>query len=506
MQAIIIDDDVIEMELFINNINWELLGIDLVGCAENGITGLELYQKFHPDLIITDIEMPGMNGIELAQKIRETDLECKIVYLTSYEKFEYAHSGFELDVSEYILKQDLFVKDHTAKLLKVINDYLFKNRSSIEITENLIRQLIFSGDKERMEAEQYQNLLSNQFYCFLIVERSPIPILQNIMEGILPKVIDYKDLKNVFQNDIPIYFVPSEYGGYLSLIHKNNIRETGNWYDRVLLKCKEKLHSDFQIITLMTKGSVVDLKGIYQKYKHRFILRYFYDENVISLNDLNTAATEHNSIDEAQLADMEQDLHYEQLEAYLDTLYNGILENKDYNGCNDFIYALYLHLLQCSKNMIDLDKETVWRVIEPLDIQNTYSFNKVYCLLKNKYHEYFQFIKKKKILQYSDYVQQALHIVFKSYSDPNLSAETIVEKVNISESRLRTVFKNDMGISLQQYITQLRIRKAKKLLLTSSDTMNQIAQQVGYISGKYFSRVFTKETEITPEEFRIRGR
>jgi two-component system response regulator YesN len=102
--VLVVDDEIRQREAVIKSVNWEKAGFKVVGDAENGIEALELLEKLEPDLILTDIKMPLMTGLELARKAREIRPATKLVILSGYDDFEYAQEAFKYNVIRYLLK------------------------------------------------------------------------------------------------------------------------------------------------------------------------------------------------------------------------------------------------------------------------------------------------------------------------------------------------------------------------------------------------------------------
>lgn len=120
MYSVIIVEDELLVSIGLQNlVHWADMDMTIVGCAQNGRQGLELYQEKKPDLILTDLKMPGMDGIEMIREIRKNDTETKIIVLTSYEEYELIREAFKLKVSDYILKLKMLPEDMEAVIEKV---------------------------------------------------------------------------------------------------------------------------------------------------------------------------------------------------------------------------------------------------------------------------------------------------------------------------------------------------------------------------------------------------
>lgn len=122
-KILIVEDEVLVRCGLRSMVNWEKLGLDVIGDASNGKEALEIYEKEKPDIVMTDIKMPVMDGLELIEKIREQDQSTRIVLLTCYEEFSYLMRAMKLGVSDYILK--LKMKQKQCRINQIYSGSMF---------------------------------------------------------------------------------------------------------------------------------------------------------------------------------------------------------------------------------------------------------------------------------------------------------------------------------------------------------------------------------------------
>ena len=129
-KILIVEDEVLVRCGLRSMVNWEKLGLDVIGDASNGKEALEIYEKEKPDIVMTDIKMPVMDGLELIEKIREQDQSTRIVLLTCYEEFSYLMRAMKLGVSDYILKLKMKPDEIEKAMEKVCKELEQKNPDS----------------------------------------------------------------------------------------------------------------------------------------------------------------------------------------------------------------------------------------------------------------------------------------------------------------------------------------------------------------------------------------
>ena len=202
--VLIVDDEVLMLETLQNHINWHKLGFKVVGSAKNGKKALELVKECSPDIVITDIRMPIMDGIELSKILRKTNPEIKILFLTGYEEFSYAKEALQLGVTDYILKP-ICIKDFNELMRKVYHECLTEKRNIEEFLELTKKQLAPFLNKD----ELYNDIIIEGNNEFL----KQIDVFFKLAENIN---IELKTIKSIIGEVLTqIYNADDSYGGFL---------------------------------------------------------------------------------------------------------------------------------------------------------------------------------------------------------------------------------------------------------------------------------------------------
>ena len=189
LSVLIVDDERFILDDLATIVNWERLGFKIVATAFNGRQGLKKYREFHPQLILADIRMPFMDGIEMVREIRKNDQSTRIVLLTAYEDFSYAKAAISLGITEYLVKSEIAEKS-LEELLRRIHIAIDQDSQRNRIVADRMLEQFFVAD-ESSEKTKEQKSERNYFYTkpgyVIMVEQDlPIPISA---EPILPGII-----------------------------------------------------------------------------------------------------------------------------------------------------------------------------------------------------------------------------------------------------------------------------------------------------------------------------
>ena len=384
MKVFLVEDEIIMREGIRNNIDWEKEGFEFVGEASDGELAYPLIQDSKPDILITDIRMPFMDGLELSRRVKQEMPDIKIIVLSGYDEFEYAREGIRIGITEYLLKpidgnKLLEAVKRVAQLIRSERGSQLELKTGKEQDFGINNQV-----KEEGAAVQHSSARQEAELGILEVGKLDRRVAERFLKtGLKSEVSDFID-------------------DYFSSFGINNIQS---------LLFRQYVTTD------MYFTAVSMLEGL--GYENGELAKHCGE-----IRDINKVLS-------------------------------SVESNKEY-------------LKKVLTTAIDL-REAVSR---------------------KKYHSLLEEAK--------SYIQQ-------HYDDVNISLNSVAASVNLSPNHFRSIFSQEMGKTFVEYLTSVRMEKAKELLRTSSLKSAEIAYAVGYKDAHYFSYLFKKNQDCTPKEYRQRA-
>ena len=516
-----VEDEIVTREGIRDNVDWRGNGFELCGEAPDGEIALPLLQTTKPDLLITDIKMPFMDGLQLCKIVRERMPGTKIVILSGHDEFEYAQEAIKLGVTEYLLKP-----------------------VTVQNLHNVLQKVALQIDHERMEQENLQKLreqveenrdvLRERFLLKLIVGAvtSAEAIEQSELLGL--------DLVARWYSVALIRIElcdPSEqfdYGGYQQA--QRIVSDLVEYNPDVFL-----LKKDLEELVLIIKGSTPDYMEEERELLLEQIARHATEIKckftigkgtpkkrltdvcqsfIESLASAQNGASQNrdgtdDGVDKAELFKVDKS-------AVEDYLKCGVKEDFD-----DFFALFLLPLGEAAfkssivKNYILMDIVlTTARFVHELGgsidqvmpdlnhIESVLADIRTIEQIREKAHQILLaalvFRDSQTTSHHVGMLQQARDYIEHHYTDPNMSLNEVAARVSHSPSHFSTLFSQETGQTFKEYLTQLRIKRAKELLRTTTLKSAEISYQIGYNDPHYFSYVFRKSTELSPKEFRLK--
>lgn len=531
---LIVDDESFVRSSIVSKIQWNQLGFQVIGEAENGLEALDLLEKNTVHVVMTDIRMPFMDGLGLSQQMKKDYPNTKVIFLTGFDDFEYAKEAVNLNIYRYILKP-VTAKELTAMVeeLKEQLDEEFREKKNVDI---LRRHLSLS--KPYVEERLWSMLLTDQ-----ISSKDFISQLNNLdlplnegQYGVSTMVVKEKELL-----ESELFQMPKDHEILKFAIH-NIIKEILGRLEPNSLSFIHQQHIIIchQIESHQSKNKAIRtleeiLKGLdhFLNYKGAFGLGSFslaLEHTPLSYREAQdgwdySAMAQNSGV--YYLPDFQpkhqQRLYFEQEEQQLmmnllkfghskplikalEGLFNKIPQSipfLDYQLYVLDIFTLILHvarqhelaipsLLQSNHNIYlqfnqlkDRQDMANWLTGLALKIQKS--------------------IVTARRATNDEFISSATQLIHQKLQDPELSVDVICQYLHVSSTYFCNLFKKEMGMTCLKYITHLRMKKAKELLTQTALRSYEIAEQVGYADPNYFSYCFKKNIGKSPLKYREEG-
>lgn len=519
----LVDDEPIVLEGIRTTIDWETSGFTFAGEATDGEIALSMINEIKPDILITDIKMPFMDGIELAAAIKKTQPWIKIIILSGHDEFDYAKKAISIGIEDYILKP--FTSEEILSSLNKAATQIDAERkqrsdisrmqSELKSSEHLIQKEFLSGlvhgnidMSSLMQKSQELGLdLLSRYYKILISRiESSTKNIQN-RDMVCSLINSYT---SSWQNTICFF----EQKKYLICICKGsdskeleeNIYQIADSIEHIVMQ-----NPDCTAITAIGK-TVEHLASIPESFEDA--------QKIIELNKGSNITQIINSDDISQdesslLQFKENDPMVERLKYAVKNDISIIIEEsltliKNNPGQFQFIasYLLADLIFAVSKlvenlggNMQEIKPEFLQRNFIDSAVQNETLFSQKLEAILSFALEY----RDSKITgKYGDVILKAKKYIDEHYSNQNTTLTTVAEEVCLSPNHFSTIFSQECKITFIEYLTNVRIENAKRLMKQTDMKGYDIAYECGFSDPHYFSYIFKKNTGLSPREFKAK--
>ena len=538
-RIILVDDEEEVRQSIIRKINWTEAGFKVVGDAENGEDALEKVEALEPDLILTDIRMPYMDGLTLAERVRQKYPSIKIVIFSGYDDFEYAKQAIKLNVTEYILKP-VNVEELTAILKRIkanLDEEIEQKRNVNLLRENYIKSLpilreqflneLVSYPMPETEVEdklrEYAIPLSGaKKWVAAAIDIEP----EELRDGVLLPLHKEKDLipisvMQLVEEKLKNYCrcalatsartAESEIAVIAAIDEENS--QTG-LIDVLGDVCKETRKILEVPITIGIGHGCQKLSDISSSYKaavdalgYKAIVG---SGSTIYINDVEPVSSgklQFDGKDEAELISAIKFGPREKIEAAVQTIIDKMSDAKvHFRQCQAYMLSVSSSIVQMIQQY-DLDmeqlleegseREDTFAIIPRMQKREDFSQWLLSASLRMN-----QVMNQERDNTMKQVIQKAKQYIMDNYQDPELSVEKICRHLHMSPAYFSTMFKKETGQAYIAYLTEVRLDKAVELLGKTDDKTYIIAAKVGYQEQNYFSYVFKKRFGISPTKFR----
>ncbi|AAM25484.1 two-component system response regulator YesN [Caldanaerobacter subterraneus subsp. tengcongensis MB4] len=516
MKLFIADDEVEVVEGILTLIDWKGNGIELVGYAMDGEEALYKIKSLKPDIVLIDIRMPKLDGLEVIEKAQGEGIRFKSIILSGYDDFYFAKKAIELKSFSYLLKpcrpeeilkevlkarEDIekeIEKENTLKEFinyyndtlpvireRVLSEVLYRVRSSSEVAEDFVKYKIDFPYKK---------------YCVVLM-KIEIEAQNEIEEAYKLACADVIRKK---AGDMKIEVIRDREEIAILINSEEEFKKES--IEGFLNDVKSEIYDKLEVRAYFGIGKWVEgadkIKYSYYQAKEALELKFFAEEfDAIFYEDiwphqdnLYYPVNEEREIINSVILNKREDLN-KKVENFLNALYTG--------GFNQwFVKASILVLLgnlikACYEKNVDIGDiagEKAFEGILKADRKETLkslSLSVIYKIAE----------KIERAGDKNPIIKDAVEYIDKNY-DKDISLESVAKEVYVTPAYLSILFKKEMNINFVSYLHKVRVEKAKKLLEDRSLKTYQVANMVGFGDEKYFSQVFKKYTGLTPSQYR----
>lgn len=499
MKLLIVDDDYQIREGMRYGIKWNELGITEVETCANGLEAMHVVVNKMPDIIVADIQMPGMNGLEMIAKIREKDTRTKVIFISAYSEFEYCRKALVLGANDYVLKpiqMDEFL-DVIKKNVTELNEEKERNiRFRKAVVGQMARDIYIAPadintEEFATELRKEYPILKSDYFITILFHLDKNRITDEEKKEVIESLKDYMEEKIVLLIESESLCWGISEGNNSALVTfylQNRIKQRlGKWNEIY----EGKYGSISAGISQSHIGKDIKIGLIQAQYA---IKKLFYQEKGMAMLYISDEATE-NKESENALKEIRHENHLEYKKEYLENYLNRAKENFiDKNQFKKYLLEFYrkyskgytweleITHLESKLNHLDYARDC----IELID-----------AALENK----MDYLKEMGEKKYSHTVMLAEEYIRKHFCEP-ITAVDVAMTVEKSPNYFSSTFKKETGKSFTRYLNDLRLERAKWLLLHTNQQVSEICGQVGYTDYIYFSQLFKQRYGCSASKLR----
>jgi two-component system, response regulator YesN len=534
LKLMIIDDEFYFREALKVSIPWEELGFYICGEAKNGKDALEKVGLLNPDIMIVDINMPIIDGLEFIQNVKEKGINSKFIILTGHSEFNYAKQAVQLGVNNYILKpvneeelkNSLFeikkIIDKEANIKIEVDSLKQQVKDSLPLLKDkflneLIQGSLIQNEYETIKKMEYLNInIHSEYFKAVTIELdSEESRVWNNEEKQLWKYA-VSNISSEILEERFVFDMCFDSDDRICIIIGINMTENNFVFNSLLenrlelIRASVYKHLSFTItigvgseknglfeISASYKESIVALKNKLTVGKNRIILYCSVADSVIKgtiftgehrsqfLMNMRTANEKEvqNLINKIFIRIREENIHHQIL----------------FVVCIEMVAVCLESVVEMGLCFEDVLPNSQFNIIE--EIQSKKSIDEMENWIEEIFKNTLETIKRNKSSKASKLIEEVKKYIKDNYQSDELSVEEIARNLFVNYAHLCFIFKRDAGVTINEYLTELRIKKAKELFDCGNTLVLDVASRVGYADANYFGKCFKKYYGLAPSKY-----
>lgn len=542
IKVFLVEDEYAIREGIKRTIRWEEDGFCLVGEAGDGEVAYPKILAAKPDILITDIRMPFMDGLELSKLVKKELPNIKILILSGYDDFSYAKEAISIGVEEYLLKpiSEEILMNELKKVSESIRSQEAEKRyrelykKEREEIRNLEKQKFFKDiidgklhftellDQGKslgidVTSAWYQPIVMN--IVFRDSDESNFDAYSNTKENVYQKIKEY-------HNGLSDAYMYEQAGDVFCILKKGNTEEdiianTNGYVDKI-----DELLRDQEVKYYLSIGRPVerirDVGASYKSAVKRFAQRFMYDENhvFVYMSDEGDGQAKKGVSTQEKIDFSKLDIGKISQKYIQNFLRNGS-QMEVHNFVTDYFESMYEEAMG---SMILRQYVVIGAIFSIMSFLESMSISKADIEEKiGRYQDAGKYINSleetkqctEELLteaiklrnqvsekKYTELIESAREYIQNNYQNDDLSLQSVASSVNVSSNHFSAIFRKETGETFIEYLTTVRMDKAKELLLCTSMKTSEIGFEVGYKDPHYFSYIFKKIHSVSPKEYR----
>ncbi|WP_162463016.1 response regulator transcription factor [Paenibacillus psychroresistens] len=538
----IVDDNKYERTGIKNSIDWTALGIEVVGVFANGAEAIAQIEILQPHIVITDIAMPVMNGIEMSEHIKKSNPDIKIIFISCHSDFEFARSAVDLGIYGYVLKP-ILSDELVNAIQKLLNEFAVQNSQQVEkarmmkqleemlplVQEQFLKELLLGDYRNKEEIVQRIAFLK------LPIEENANIYVISIKANDMEKSLDNQSVANSYlisysfkgiirsfeTEQRKIYPVQISGNEFVAIAFDsfNRFTSSNQSFDQqesiinasveINMEISRRLNLNTTMGISKCSSELSDIALLYKQSQKAVNTRFYSGSNPIIIFE---EIEDHSDIPFEEMPNLQavyQDVkalmsfgNDKDIQDFIDKYLNaeGFRTNENYiKGFSFLIVNLTgIILMEANHTFKDIygDDIMIWEKLSQMDTKAD---------VVQWIHHVFMKIKEHLIeLNPTKNVKmvETIKEIIKSKYQEQIKIEDISKSVFLSGRHANALFKKETGKTIFDYIIQIRIEMAKKLLKETDSKVAAIAEIVGYLNTSYFCLAFKKNVGMTPAEYK----
>jgi len=527
MKILIVDDEFYFREALKKTIPWRELGVEVCGEADNGIEALNKAKSLKPDIILVDINMPKMNGLEFIKNIRKFDSNVEIIIVSGYDEFDYAQRAIALGVQDYILKP--LNEKELCDILLSIKTKIGKKRIDIKYRKDLESKLKKSKEMEKkhtikrlllpnatLENNELVDKLKKNGWSLINVQKYSV-IVGEVDNNLSLKKLDLWNfvvinmLEELFLDNIK-YEVCIDDDRRIILITEMLTNKKHIFLQESIEKVQEKIRAHFDFTISFGIGDFCNsISGIYNSYLNaiRVLECKLSTETSIIMSYDNVLKNQFDNFiiptqTKLQLVLLLREQNITEITKIIQTLFEQM---KPLRIAPDTLRVIVIDLLMpclqlVKEKQILFEEGTNKGYLHIFDhVKNKKTLGEFENYVKKIYHLTCKYKVEGSETKIPDTIQRVLDFIEDNFEDSELSINIIAKEVFINYNYLCVIFKKSMGITINEYILKYRMQKAVDLINSGIEQVGEVAQMVGYADPNYFTKCFKRELGVPPSRY-----